>query len=562
MMKRKLIGLAFLLAPLFTFAQDFPMQKIEISDWNLPSSGWIKTGEVNALSYLKATAANNGTVLLAKNAAGKISTKNSYGDLKVSFDFLQSAEAQAEIILQNEVRIALNGTKEKLPSGTILKTVGYQLPTQNATKSAGLWQHAEVIFNTAKSAGELANVQKVSINGITVLENIMIPIANTKSVNYPMVIKAISGTSAFKNFEFLTFEQKKPVSIANLSYTISETEGWQTDYKPTGKTVAKTASELTANVPNEFREFLMTFKGTLNATETGLYAFTMDYQGVGKLYIDGNLVAGGPDIEFRRPITGLVELAAGNHDFTYEYRRTWWRPAFGLFVSGPDFRPYALHAANALPVAQMPDGIFVNVNGTVARTIRSFMNFKGEKRTEVISVGTPQKVNYAFDLANGSLLKLWKGDFVDATEMWHERGEPQILSPLGMTTETAGTPTFYVGSKPLDSVDVYKEMVFKSYQLDEAGLPTFTHSLNGISITQKFEPYNSGLKATVKANGGGIKHVLISADKIEPLSATSYLAGDKIIDILGGPKASVISKDGKDYLVALCGNTLTYSINW
>lgn len=562
MMKRKLIGLALLLSPIFAFAQDFPMQKIAINDWKLPSSGWMKTGEVNAVTLNKVASTTNGEVLVAKNAAGKISTKNSYGDLKVSFDFMQSADAKAELILQNEVKIALNGSAEKLASGSLLKNIGYQLPSQNASKSAGLWQHAEVIFNAAKTKGDLANVQKVSINGVTILENYMLPVTNFISVNNPIVIKAVSGSTAIKNFEYLTFENKRPVSLSNLKYDIVETEGWQTDYKPTGKTVSKIATELTANVPNEYREFLMTFNGNMDVTEDGLYAFTMDYQGMGKFFIDGNLVAGGPDIEFRKPITGLVQLSAGKHSFAYEYRRTWWRPAFGLFVSGPDFRPYALHASNALPVAQMPDGIFVNVTGTEARTIRSFMNFKGKKLTEVISVGTPQKVNYAFDLATGTPIKIWKGDFVDATEMWHERGEPQILSPLGMTTETEGTPTFFTGTKPLDSVDVYKEMLYKSYELDDAGLPTFTHSLNGVSITQKFEPDNGGLKATVKANGGGIKHVLVSANKIEPLTATSYLADDKIIDILGGPKASIISKDGKDYLVALCGNTLTYRINW
>jgi hypothetical protein len=54
--------------------------------------------------------------------------------------------------------------------------------------------------------------------------------------------------------------------------------------------------------------------------------------------------------------------------------------------------------------------------------LRSFLNFNNKKRTHVISVGSPQQVNYSYDLKQGALLQVWNGPFVDATEMWEQRG--------------------------------------------------------------------------------------------------------------------------------------------
>src|SRR5690606_26982116 len=31
--------------------------------------------------------------------------------------------------------------------------------------------------------------------------------------------------------------------------------------------------------------------------------------------------------------------------------------------------------------------------------------------------------HYTYDLDNGSLVQLWRGGFLDATPMWHERGD-------------------------------------------------------------------------------------------------------------------------------------------
>ena len=80
---------------------------------------------------------------------------------------------------------------------------------------------------------------------------------------------------------------------------------------------------------------------------------------------------------------------------------------------------------NALPSGDKPE------------LIRSFVQLPGEthKRTHSLSVGTPAGLHYTLDLNQMALLQVWKGNFADLTDMWYERGESQLLKPMGATVQ-------------------------------------------------------------------------------------------------------------------------------
>jgi hypothetical protein len=42
----------------------------------------------------------------------------------------------------------------------------------------------------------------------------------------------------------------------------------------------------------------------------------------------------------------------------------------------------------------------------------------------------PEGLSYSYDLDNGALVQVWKGGFLDATPMWHDRGDGHA-DPLG-----------------------------------------------------------------------------------------------------------------------------------
>ncbi len=558
-MLKKLSYLCLLVISFGAYSQNFPMKKMLVEDWT--AKNWMITENLNASNLRKSAVSTKGDILFSKTEGATLVSKEKFGDLKFSFDFIQSEDAELHIGLQNGINLIITEKANSPWSGSVVHEKTKMNAYQNAAKAPGLWQHLELEFSLANTQNKYANVSKVILNGITILENHLVYLP-TPEKDFSINLKQISGISGIKNLEYLTFVDAHPINIENLHYKITETSGWQDAYKPTGKVVEKSSNELTANVPNEFKDYLITFSGDLLVENAGEYAFTTDFQGYGNFYIDGKEVSGSAEIEYRKPISGITQLTAGKHAFEYQYRKTWWRPAFGLFVSSPNFRPYALHAANALPSPPIANGIFVNVVGEKAKTIRGFMNHQGKKHTEVISVGTAQNIHYAFDLATGSMLKAWKGQFADVTEMWHERGEPQVLEPLGLKTEFNGKPSFFKGKTPLDSIDVFNEMVFKSYVLDKNGLPTYKYHFMSTPITQTFTPEKNALKVQVKADGAGVKHVLAEANNLIKLSETSFLVDDKIINYIAGPKVEVLENAGKKYLVALCGNTLTYSINW
>src|SRR5690606_39702282 len=69
-----------------------------------------------------------------------------------------------------------------------------------------------------------------------------------------------------------------------------------------------------------------------------------------------------------------------------------------------------------------PDPILVSVENTPV--LRSFMDLPGGHRvTHAISIGSNQGLHYTYDLDHGALVQMWRGEFLNATPMWHQRGD-------------------------------------------------------------------------------------------------------------------------------------------
>ena len=58
------------------------------------------------------------------------------------------------------------------------------------------------------------------------------------------------------------------------------------------------------------------------------------------------------------------------------------------------------------------------------------MMHQGKKLTHTIAVSTPQNINYAFNLALGSLIQVWGGELLDVTDMWHQRGNASVNNSM------------------------------------------------------------------------------------------------------------------------------------
>ncbi|HKG06003.1 MAG TPA: hypothetical protein VKB19_06080 [Pedobacter sp.] len=206
--------------------------------------------------------------------------------------------------------------------------------------------------------------------------------------------------------------------------------------------------------------------------------------------------------------------------------------------------------------------------------LRSYMMFEGKKRTHVISVGTPQKISYSYDLKSGALLQVWKGQFVDVKEMWHERGEPQLAKPLGQVLALSGAPAIAIlNNKDAmwpDSIG-FDELQNKGYTLDKSKMPTFIYAANGAEVSDRIAILNNGegLERSITVNNAKDQLFcrIAAATTIKSMKGGVYEIGDKTylitLDKALKPFIRNTAKGQELLLPVKKGtSTLTYSLTW
>lgn len=175
--------------------------------------------------------------------------------------------------------------------------------------------------------------------------------------------------------------------------------------------------------------------------------------------------------------------------------------------------------------------------------LRSFMNFGKKKLTHVVSVGNPELLNYAYNLQEGSLFQIWRGPFLDVTEMWHERGEPQLAKPLTSPIALSNAPAVAVLSDDKaawpDSI-IFENLKIDGYVLDKQRAPTFNYVWKDVKVADKI---------TVKNQGEGLQREIKVADAPSNLYIR-VASGNKIIQL----SDSLYSIDDKTYYISLDKN--------
>ncbi len=560
-MKKIIFLKLLLLHTLLVFGQkDFPLNT---ASWSI-SRPWQSASKItlNPINEKKTQIIEGKSIVYTNSPNASIVSEIKLQDLKLKFYMLQSKSGNAKLNLGDNLSLIFD-MNSNATFGAILKNNETIIkPLAEAKRKEGLWQKLELVLSLTGLNG-IPVIEKVILNDLLIHSNVLLP--NLKSTNGSLSFTNQNGLLAFKDFEYIGFEKKHPISISNLTYTLEETYNSDRSFESKKQEkVSGKSSSLTSDIPNNFNKYILHYKGDMNVEKDAIYGFTLEHQGTAKLFIDGEQVVGSGEYLYRNPISGLKEIKAGKHIFEYIYHPIYWRPVFGIEVSGADFRPYGLNDPKMLPTRQLDGGIFIENVENKAKTIRSFLNFKETKLTKVISVGTPEKIHYSFDLDNGSLLQVWKGKFADVTQMWHERGEPQLFYPSGLLTVLNNEiPFFELNNEAQPKPDVYAEFVNAGYDLDENGVPTYTYNWKNSIFTQKFSPSNDGLLCEVTSSETTkFGYTLTIANEITKLSEKLYKVDNFYVEINEKAKVYIKENSGKYYLKANLTGKIAYTLTW
>lgn len=214
---------------------------------------------------------------------------------------------------------------------------------------------------------------------------------------------------------------------------------------------------------------------------------------------------------------------------------------------------------------------------------RSFVDYKKDPEaksrriTHAMSVGEPSNIHYTMNLGSGALLQVWKGGFLDATPMWHNRGNGSSRA-LGSVIKLTDAPTLaYLTDKnaawPASvEADAFRP---KGYDMDPSGRPVFKYIMKGLEVQDYLFPEEEGkiLTREIKINGGQKQANLFcriaEGNDITTLPDGTYSIDNKafyvkigdtagakpLIRNTGNRKELVVPMDGKS-------NHVKYSIIW
>jgi hypothetical protein len=427
-------------------------------------------------------------------------------------------------------------------------------------------------FDAAGKKIANARMLQVSLNGVVIHDNVELlgPTRGGGSEEGPMGplrIQGDHGAVAFRNIVYQTFDNPRP-QLSNLTYKIYKGKYEKEPDFARLPPEAQGASLILSSDMNKIEnEFIIRYNGTFDVITAGEYNFQMQTPGgTGVLKINNQVVVPAGDRG-----SGKITLPAGKLPFELLYSKyvSWNKAALALSVSGPGIRNYLLSDVNT-GVNDVVDPVLIEANVNTA--LRSFMDVPGGKRVvHAVNVGSPQQLHYTYDMDHGMLVQAWRGGFLDATPMWHSRGDGSSR-PVGAVLNF-GEPAFFMQKladqqSPWSPDTAGRMFRVRGYEMDENDRPAFLYSVYGADVTDDIRVLENGnglrRNLTVK-NAGENLHVRLAEGKtIETLSNNMFLIDDKsyYLQIEDRDKGAPFVRDvnGRKQLLVPVQTKLSYSI--
>ncbi len=606
-MKIKILASLFLALKISIVISQKSLNLTDLSFFNNPSKNWEIVGKIGG-SYENSILNTEPGISILHNkqkAEGLISEdlifNFEHGDINISFDFMMPKGSNSGVYLQGQYELQLfDSWGVKVPKthdcGAIYERwdeargkgkEGFEghPPRQNVSFAPGLWQHMEIQFLAPKfdaNGKKIANAKFVKVlqNGFLIHENVecLAPTRGALSpkdiAKGPIRIQGDHGQVAFKNFKYELLD-KQFLDLQNLSYKYYEGKFEKIPtILPTKIASQGQLEKINYRLAEKNMDFLLAFSGNLIAPETDKYTFEMPTTGISKLIIDGKVLIEMDKHRWRNEqFQETINLEKGNHKLALYYTKTmsWGGRALGLFVKRDGMPKQALHEYISLPD---PDPVgLIEVKSESGKSVlqRSFVFFNGKKRTHAVNVAESNGINYSYDLNKAALLFAWRGKFLNATEMWFERGEPQIAEPLSAAIQLDGkSPIIDIDNVLPDSL-ADSDWKYQGYHMNSERKPIFEYNYKGNKILEHIRSLEdgTGLHRRLIFEKENNKQLFVKvgeAEEIEQVAKGIYKLNNYFVKIGDNLTAHIQeqSKTGaqKQLLIPIIGNTINYSIIW
>lgn len=126
---------------------------------------------------------------------------------------------------------------------------------------------------------------------------------------------------------------------------------------------------------------------------------------------------------------------------------------------------------------------------------RGFVPFEPTKRLYAVSVGTPAGIHFAYDLETSAILRVWRGHFIDAREMWEGRSANQWAKPTGPALTLPGLPLLApVGPDATAAwpAQADSRTATQGYVIEHDGQPTFLSTFGSLTVRDRIAPTADG----------------------------------------------------------------------
>lgn len=573
----------------------------DLSAFAAPTTNWQLAADVSAdIDKNEELTLTKGAGILvnkvdANNPGHDLYFNLQHGDIDLEMDYMMAKGSNSGIYLQGRYEIQLldswgtanpkagdnGGIYERWDDSKPDGQKGYEgyAPRQNASRAPGLWQHISISFQAPRfdaQGNKTANAKMlyVRLNGVLIQENVELSGPTRGAINIkeselgPLRLQGDHGPVAFRNIRYTNFNKAHP-TLSQLKYTAyNGSFDAEPDYK-TLKAASQGSSDiLSSNVGKLANDFLVKYTGIIHIAEAGEYSFRLSVPGgKGALKIGGAVAV--PVSSFRG--SGKIQLQAGDLPFELFYAKTldFMKPALGLTVAGESIREYVLSDANVSSNDPIDP---ILINATENTILRSFSDVQGGTRvTHGVNVGSTTQVHYTYDMDKGMIVQVWRGGFLDATPMWHERGDGSSR-PAGSVqflgkpvpaieklanADAAWTPdTIATGYRP------------KGYALDADSRPTFKYMIYGSAVSDASTVMEGGQgihrEVSVQNPGANLFMRIADGTKIESLKSGLYAIDDKAyyirVDDAAGAKPVVRTVGDRQELIVPIQQKLTYSI--